>query len=217
MNRIPQPHSPAPWQLTGEGIILAYYFKKGWVEKCGFLPAWLTGHARNGLGYVMLVNYKQAPVGPYRELLFMPGSFAHTGRRSITKIYVDSENSTENGRYNWGIPKETVSIRWHSSGKIDRITIGFADNNFFEATITSGGIPFPVHTAFLPIRLHQQLNEQIYLTGPAGKGWARFARIQSMCIDPNFFPDVGGLSPLAAIKVSPFYMHFPQANVRQAI
>ncbi|HRY35428.1 MAG TPA: hypothetical protein P5249_05915, partial [Smithellaceae bacterium] len=59
--------------------------------------------------------------------------------------------------------------------------------------------------------------EQIYLTGPAGRGWARFARIQSMCIDPDFFPDVEGLSPLAAIKVSPFYMHFPQANVRQAI
>ncbi len=111
----------------------------------------------------------QLQTGPRRTLpgtSFMPGSFAHTGRRSITKIYVDSGSSTENGRYNWGIPKETVSIRWHSSGKIDRITIGFADNNFFEATITSGSIPFPVHTAFLPIRLHQQLNEQIYLTEP---------------------------------------------------
>ena len=180
------------------------------------MPDWLTGSAQSGLGYMMLVNYKQAPVGPYRELLFMPGSFAHTGRRSITKIYVDSENSTENGRYNWGIPKETVSIRWHSSGKIDRITLGFADKNFFEATITSGGIPFPVHTAFLPIRLQQQHNEQFYLTEPTGRGWARFAHIQSICIDQNFFPDVGGLSPLAAIKVSPFYMHFPQADVRPA-
>lgn len=61
------------------------------------------------------------PVGPYDELIYVPGLFSRrprqplrTGRTaaepieyfpSITRIYVSTDESVYNGRKNWGIPK----------------------------------------------------------------------------------------------------------------
>jgi hypothetical protein len=213
MIQIPKPYIPSPWKLRGEAIMMAYRIRQDWVAKQGFLPAYLLGHEKSGLGFVMLVNYQRAPVGPYKELLFMPGPFAHNGKRSITKIYVDSEDSTRNGRYNWGIPKETAAIQWVQSGQADHISVTANGTCFFDCRISSGGIPFPVHTALLPIHLHQQLNGRTYITRPEGKGWGRLARIRDIQINPDYFPDISLLKPIAAIRVSPFFMQFPEAVI----
>lgn len=213
MIQIPEPYVPSPWQLRGEGVIIAYRIRQDWVAKRGFLPAYLAGYEKSGLGFVMLVNYQQATVGPYKELLFMPGPFAHNGKRSITKIYVDSENSTRNGRYNWGIPKETATIRWTKAGHVDHITVTAKGHRFFDCLITSGGLPFPVHTALMPMHLYQQLNGRTYVTHPEGKGWGRLARIRDIHVLQDYFPDISLLNPLAAVRVSPFKMHFPKAVV----
>ena len=77
---IPEPYFPSPWQLKGEGVILTYLFKKAWVEEYGFLPVYLRGNFQGGLGFVMIVNYHESPVGAYKELLFIPGKFSHTGK-----------------------------------------------------------------------------------------------------------------------------------------
>ena len=213
MISIPEPYFPSPWQLKGEGVILTYLFKKAWVEEHGLLPGYLRGKFQGGLGFVMLVNYQESPVGAYKELLFIPGKFSHTGKISITKIYVDSPDSTNNGRYNWGIPKETAAIRWEKSDNEDHITISLCGNNFFDCRITSGGLPFPVHTALMPMRLYQQLNDQTYFTKPEGKGLAKFAHIRDIRVNQDYFPDISLIKPLAAIRVSPFRMHFPKAIV----
>lgn len=202
--------SPPPWKLSGEGIILIFRFNKEWVETNGMLPKHLKGKFKGGLGYVMLVNYENSPVGPYRELLIIPGKFRKTHKQAITKIYVDSEASTQNGRTNWGIPKETLPISWKKEKGKDMIEIRSGKQVVFSTEITSGGISFPVTTSLLPIRLCQTWNKLKYFTKPQGFGWGKLAKIKQMSIDPAFFPDIVNIKPLLAIKVKPFHIKFPE-------
>ncbi len=205
----PNHHSPAPWKLSGEGLILVYKFKRDWVEKNGFLNDTQKGSFKGGLGFVMLVNYLNSPVGPYKELLFIPGKFSPHKRQSITRIFVDSEESTENGRFNWGIPKETVPMIWQKNGKEETIGIGHEDDPILFCKISSGGIPFPTSTKLIPIHLYQELEGITFLTDPSGSGWGKFAKIESLKINEKYFPNVKNQKPLICIKINPFTMHFP--------
>lgn len=206
--------SPPPWKLKGEGIILIYKFKKEWVESHGNLPHHLKGKFKGGLGFVMLVNYENTPVGPYHEVLFIPGKFRKTKKQAITKIYVDSEVSSQNGRANWGIPKETLPIEWVKEKNLDRVRVLKNGVEVFSAEFETGGIPFPVSTAFLPIRLCQTWNKLKYFTRPTGTGFGKITKIKSMDLNPDYFPDIRGLSPLFAVKVDPFNMRFPESTYR---
>ena len=202
--------APAPWKLKGEGIILIFKFNKDWVENHAHLPKHLVGKFRGGLGYVMLVDYHESPVGPYRELLIIPGKFRKTKMQAITKIYVDSEASTLNGRKNWGIPKETLPFVWTKEQGRDIIGIKFGEKEVFSVEITHGGLSFPVSTSLLPIRLCQTLDKVKYYTKPFGSGWGKLAKIKNLAINPDFFPDFSGIKPLMAVKVNPFSIHFPE-------
>lgn len=202
--------APAPWKLKGEGIILIFKFNKDWVENHAHLPKHLVGKFRGGLGYVMLVDYHESPVGPYRELLIIPGKFRKTKMQAITKIYVDSEASTLNGRKNWGIPKETLPFTWTKEQGKDIIGIKFGEKEVFSAEITHGGLSFPVSTSLLPIRLCQTLDKVKYYTKPFGSGWGKLAKIKKLDINSDFFPDFSGIKPLIAVKVNPFSIHFPE-------
>ena len=202
--------SPPPWRLSGEGIILIFRFKKDWVEKSGMLPKQLEGKFKGGLGYVMLVNYEKSPVGPYRELLIIPGKFRKTKKQAITKIYVNSEASTQNGRNNWGIPKETLPISWKKEGNKDVVEIKSGEKIVFSAEISYGGLSFPVTTSVLPINLCQTWNRLKYYTKPSGYGWGKLAKVEKLDLDPNFFPDIRGIKPLLAVKVNPFNIKFPE-------
>jgi hypothetical protein len=90
--------------IDRKGIILAYYFKKYWWKKAVFSR--LADRPRtSGLGYEDMVNYKQAPVGPYRELLFMRFFCAYRPA-SITKIYVDSKTAPKTDDSIGAFPKK---------------------------------------------------------------------------------------------------------------
>lgn len=201
--------APPPWTLQGEGIMLLYRFKKSWVEIKSNLPAQLQGQFKGGFGYVMLVDYSSSPVGPYQELLFIPGQFGEKNFQSITRILVSSEASTDQGRKNWGIPKETASFRWDKEKGKDRIQVALDGKKILDTEITHGGISVPISTALLPLRLKQTLDETTYLTLPKGRGWGKLARVQHMQVDPKLFPDLEGIQPLLALKVNPFAIYFP--------
>lgn len=205
----PSPHIAAPWKLKGEGFILVYRFTKNFVYESGFLREDQLGNFKGGFGYVMLVNYEESPVGPYRELLFIPGKFGPANKQCITKIYVDSDASTENGRYNWGIPKETVPFIWNREGNLTTIAVGSEENPIWFSKLKTGAFPLPVSTKILPINLLQSLNEQNYLTKPEGKGWGKLAQLEKVHIDPQGFPDISRLKPLMCVHVNPFWMSFP--------
>ena len=67
--------APAPWNLTGDAYIMVYKFSKGFVQEYGFLADYQQDRFLGYVGTVMLVDYKTSGVGPYRELLFIPGMF----------------------------------------------------------------------------------------------------------------------------------------------
>lgn len=220
--------APAPWSLRGDGYMIFYKFSREFVEKLGFVPPELEGKFDGYLGSVMLVNYQSSPVGPYRELLFIPGKFKLDDKnginnrpQSITKIYVNSAKSTQNGRENWGIPKETVVFRRNLvdknfiSGDTECIELLDTDGKpFFSITLRAFGLSFPITTAMMPIHLMQNLNEKTYFTTPSGKGKAQFASIKDIKINSEYFPDLTLAKPLMVIKVSNFTMEFPDAVVQ---
>ncbi|WP_111316692.1 acetoacetate decarboxylase family protein [Algoriphagus chordae] len=204
--------APAPWKLQGEGIILIYKFSKDWVETHGNLPDHLKGKFNGGLGYLMLVNYQTSPVGPYKELLFIPGKFGPYGKQAITKIYVSSESSTQNGHANWGIPKETLPISWEKKDGKEIIEVKDGDKIAFSCELKTGKIPFPISTSLLPIDLHQLWDGVDFFTRPSGHGWGKRASIKNIQIDPTYFPDLSGQKPLFAVKIDPFKIIFPEAD-----
>ncbi len=214
--------APAPWSLRGDGYLIFYKFSREFAEELGFIPSELTGKFDGFLGNIMLVNYHTSPVGPYRELLFMPGKFSVNGQRrySITKIYVNSAASTDNGRANWGIPKETVDFRRNLvsknflGGDTERIELLKPNGEpFFSITLTAGGFKFPVTTSMIPIHLVQYLNQKTYFTSPKGSGKGQLATIKNIEVDPRYFPDVSKATPLTILKVSDFVMEFPESQV----
>lgn len=204
--------SPPPWELSGEGIVMIFRFKENWVENSGLLPKHLKGRFKGGLGYVMLVKYDKSPVGPYHELLIIPGKFRKTKMQAITKIYVDSDASTQNGRANWGIPKETLPISWKKKNGMDIVTVRSGEKVIFSTEITSGGIPFPVTTALLPINICQSWKKLKYYTKPHGSGWGKLAKVKTLDLDPDFFPDIRKVKPFLVVKINPFHIKFPEST-----
>ncbi|TDQ14683.1 acetoacetate decarboxylase [Algoriphagus boseongensis] len=209
--------APAPWKLKGDGFILMFKFRENWVEDNGFLPESLKGRFRGGLGYVMLVNYTESPVGPYKELLFIPGKFRKSKTQCITKIYVDSECSTLNGQANWGIPKETLPFSWEKNGNTEEIKVLSGGKPIFSIRLKHGGIKFPVTTAILPIHLRQVWKKIKYYTKPTGTGWGKLAKIEAVDINPEFFPDFREIKPLLSVKIDPFHLEFPEPIFKDEI
>jgi len=213
---------PAPWNLTGYGYMLLYAFKKDFSNEHS--PGFLKGNTTLGFGSVMLVNYEQSNCGPYGELLIIPGKYTHqTGTKkekinTISKIYVSSQSSVENGRKNWGIPKELASFNFQSiSANEERVTIQTDVNGtstrLFEATFKSNRLAFPVNTALLPFPLLQHMEQQAFYTTFSGKGMGHFASMTDVCLDERLFPNILTHKPIAIIKIDPFNITFPKARI----
>ncbi len=208
----------APWHLTGRGFILMYRFQDSFIRENCFLPEEWKETKWSGMGYVMLVDYQDTPVGPYKELLVIPGKSRLGGSRlaTISKIYVDSVDSMENGRKNWGIPKELTDFTWEQEGREHIISIGSGES-WMDIVLEPGSVPFPVDTRILPIHLYQELNNKIYRVSPRGKGTGHFTLVKGINVNPNFFPDIDLVEPLVAIYVDPFRLTFPEPEIEHII
>ncbi|GAB4126542.1 MAG: hypothetical protein OHK0045_01340 [Raineya sp.] len=212
--------APAPWTLQGKGYILLYRFSKEFVERQGFLTNFHKQYEFRGIiGAVMLVDYGSSPVGGYQEILFVPGMFrfAQTTAFNISKIYVSTYESVYNGIKNWGIPKElaTFSLEKQSNG-FERFEVFRDGKNFFRADLKSFGLPVYVNTAWFPFRFYQPLGEQVLLTKPHGKGWAKFCKAKNIQVNASFFPDISTQKLLAAMLVPHFTMSFPIPQIVKA-
>lgn len=213
--------SPAPWLLTGEGYILAFKFPAHFVQAHGFIPPFLKNCFAGGIGAVMLVDYQQSPVGPYREALFIPGHFNYAKRRllSITKIYVSTLASVEDGQRNWGIPKELATFEFDNlSSSEQHIKMSNDERTILDITISSHGPSIPVNTAWNPISftLIQQQGNRIMLTKPQGRGKIQHASIECAVVEENAFPDFTRIKPLGVIRILDFSLHFPVPRLLSA-
>lgn len=201
----------APWTLTGSGYVFLFRFPKKFVEQQAFLAPYQRDAYRGVVGSVMLVDYRTSPVGPYFELLFIPGLFDLAGKWSfsISKIYVSSHDSVWNGIQNWGIPKELADFTVTAlDAKTERIDVSLGNAPFFSVQLKKKFVSFPVSTALFPFRITQTLGNDLVLTEPSARGRASFVGVQNMKIDATYFPDVSTIRPLSVLKIEQFVMNF---------
>lgn len=210
---------PAPWYLDGSGYIVIYRFPRQFSEKGFFQPLFETNDAHTSYGALMLVNYDRSTAGPYKELLFTPGKFkvGNSKYHSITKIYVSSRESVENGRRNWGIPKELAdfSIKKLRERK-EKIVVHNGKERILEIVFQNGMIPFPMSTKLLPLPLVHSLEDTIFFTQFQGNGICSLSKILSMKTNPLFFPDIADVKPLICVGVKRFSLEFPKARIIKA-
>jgi hypothetical protein len=125
--RHPVQRVAAPWTLEAESYLLFL--------KLSSLPdglydsledAWADpglGEFKGGLGAIMIVRYTSTPVGPYDELMLIPGNFSVPQPANgpptvpkkalrIARIYVSQRTTTYNGRLNWNIPKHLARFEF---------------------------------------------------------------------------------------------------------
>lgn len=206
--------APPPWKLKGNGYIFLYHFPKLFVEKFGFLADYQADrYDGDFVGTVMLVDYATSAVGPYHELLFVPGRLNFDKKKifSISKIYVSSQDSVENGIANWGIPKELADFKITKlSEKQEIIEVMIAGKTFFKVRLWKRSFKFSISTKFFPLKLAQKLGNDLLITNSPAKGKASFAKLHNIEIDEAHFPPISQLKPLSVLAVSDFEMEFPK-------
>jgi hypothetical protein len=208
---------PAPWNLRGHGFMLLYRFPPQFgnfhpqlSDDLPFLGGW---------GALMLVDYFESPVGPYHELLLIPGKylFPRGGRYSISHIFVDSLLSTQSGRENWAIPKQMAHFSWEHYRREDYLSVQVQGRVCFEARLHSGGPRFPLNTRLLPLQIGQQDGPDWLFTQPQGHGKARLARLIDLRTDePDLLPDLTPFRPWLALKIENFRLCFPEPEIEPA-
>ena len=209
---------PAPWQLAGDGHILISWGQKQRNLRDGFIPTELVPLYKGLINITMFVDYKSSPVGPYRELLYIPGVFAGAGKQpflSITKIYVDSLASTLSGRKNWGIPKEMAEFTVRKRGGCEQISVGTGSESIASYQLQSFGPRLPVSMDLLPPKLRrfgELLDGLFYSYHFSGSGKIQWSRVSDLRSHRQFFPELGGRSPFLCLKVTDFKLQFPVAE-----
>lgn len=209
--------APPPWKLKGNGYIFLYHFPKSFVEKFGFLADYQADRFNGDfVGTVMLVDYATSAVGPYHELLFVPGRLNFDKKKifSISKIYVSSQESVENGIANWGIPKELADFRISKLNEKEEIVeVMIAGKTFFKVHLQKRSFKFSITTKFFPLKLAQKLGNDLLITNSPAKGKASFAKLLNIEVDSSHFPPISQLKPLSILAVSDFEMEFPHPEI----
>lgn len=105
------PIAPAPWTLKATIYLFATYTSASQLPPLSYSslesnhpPFTASSKFVGGLGSVQLIRYTESPVGPYDELLIVPGFFEWGdagGRRKnarVSRIYVSQRDTCWNGR-----------------------------------------------------------------------------------------------------------------------
>lgn len=212
--------APAPWALKGDGYIIVSAVSKADNLEGAFISEGLQDRYEQSLSVTMLVDYKDSPVGPYQELLYIPGTFRFGDGKthaSISKIFVSSLSSVVNGRKNWGIPKELASFEREAGAHgRESVRVFGEDQEIAHFQVKTFGPKLPLSTFALPSffkTLGQELNGQTYVFELKAKGWAELAVLEETESDPGFFPELSRGKVLLALKVSDFSLVFPEAKI----
>lgn len=211
---------PAPWALHGDGYLFLLRTDRIRPEP-QHGPAHEQRHAHRGpFAYAIFLDYAGSPVGPYRELAFVPGSFRFGARQllSITKIYVSTQASVDNGRRNWGIPKELASFTVeHRSERLDYISMRVDGELAAELTLLRSGPNLPMATWVLPKRLRtigQQLDGTTFEISPSARGFVARAKVEHAWSDESLFPALNPGSIAMAVRLSRVQLAFPEPVIR---
>jgi len=205
----------APWDLAGGAYIFVYHFSREFRRSLKFRVDNSAGDT-TGFGAVMIINYTTSNVGPYNEILFDPGKSYFLGKKahSITKIYVSSQASLTNGRRNWGIPKELATFSYESLSKNEEhITVQSDGIPFFDVVIKTRAVRLPLNMKIIKFPMVQILDQKTFSFTIWFDGKCNLAKIESLQIDQERFPDISNEKPFIGFHSKAFKLVFPVAEV----
>ena len=215
--------SPAPWTLIGRGHIFLFRSSPALDQQDGGIS---EAHPRqlDHFNTVMLVDYTASDVGPYRELLFIPGRFGFPegAYRSITRIYVSTTTSRSAGEQNWGIPKRHAHFDWQRDGREEQVTVTTPEGaRVATLGLRTARFPhIPVRTTLAPRRLSTLLHPwqgRRLSVSLSAHGWVHWCRLTSASTDPALFPALSQRTLLGGVTASRFEMLFPAAVAHPAV
>ncbi|ETS87245.1 hypothetical protein PFICI_01073 [Pestalotiopsis fici W106-1] len=115
---------PAPWKLKGTVYTVTFWCKAGQLPDFAYSPLEaasayadpkISGQHHGGTSQLQVIRYTESPVGPYDEMIIIPGFFDYRVEENgkvktkknarVTRIYVSQNKTCWNGRKNWNIPK----------------------------------------------------------------------------------------------------------------
>jgi hypothetical protein len=213
------PRVPAPWTLQGHAWMVALRLPPGDPARTAFLPADLQASLQSAVSVLMCVAYDSAPCGPYRELLFIPGTaqFGQGRYPTISRILVSTWDSVVNGRRNWGIPKDQASFDWSQADGNDHWRVSSDGREVCTLQFTPPvGPRLPLRSRWVPGAIGtvaQRLAGSTYYVRPEARGWMRMCRLRQVRCNDALFPDLGRATVLAALRIEDFRMVFPVARV----
>ncbi|MGQ9908322.1 MAG: acetoacetate decarboxylase family protein [Candidatus Flexifilum sp.] len=210
--------TPPPWLLRGTGYVVLYWFQRDPGRAAQFCQPHLADAWRGGPGSLTWMDYRESPVGPYREILFVPGQFAIAGRRSfsISRIYVETLASVIGGRANWGIPKDLAEFNSDRRADGTEILSAHSDGRTIARLIVHPlGPQIPLDTAFMPLPMMQYMDGKFFHTPLTLRGRVQFLDVVHIETDPtgSELPPLTGVRPLLALKLNDFAVTFPQPRI----
>jgi hypothetical protein len=214
------PRVPAPWALRGNAWIVLLRLPPQAEARHAFVSAELQRSLAAPVSALMFVDYLEAPCGPYRELLFIPGVMRFPdGRRhaSISRILVSTWDSVVNGRANWGIPKDRGDFDIVRRPEIERLTVSEGERQICRLDFEPArGLRLPLTTSWLPaswLTLAQSYEGRVYYYAPTARGSMKTCRLLKWEFDRASFPDLTPATVVSALRIEDFALEFPVARV----
>jgi hypothetical protein len=214
------PRVPPPWRLRGSGYAFLFTFEPWFLRTGGFLPPELEEGFEAQLGVLMLIDYRESPVGPYRELLFAAGRNLRWRHHlfTISRIYVSTAASAVDGRENWGIPKRTADFEVvPGSGGAERVIVQQGRLAEVDLTVAPArGLALPAAAPLVPPSwrtITQFLDGRTWNTRLGGWGLLRPATLLDFRTLPKAFPDVNQGKLVAGFQARDFRLWLPLARV----
>ncbi len=187
------------------------------------IPLDIRDSLKSSVSVLMYVDYTHSNAGPYKELLYVPGTAQFSEKLgnkrllTISNIVVSSASSVKNGRINWGIPKNLCNFDVAQGPEnLQEISLHQDDIPQFELAYRGKGFAFPIHTGLVPgfmKTLGQRWEGKEFMYSPSAKGKARFAKVHVMQNLGNAFPDLDLNEVLMALEITQFQMTFPVAHI----
>lgn len=84
-------------------------------QNASFASPEYAGRFLGGPAGLTVIRYTETPVGPYDELIIIPGTYAWGQQQQnprISRIYVSQRHAMYNGRLHWNIPKHLARFEW---------------------------------------------------------------------------------------------------------
>jgi hypothetical protein len=214
---------PAPWTLNGKGLIVVLRSKAEKLHADARIPLDIRDTLKTPVSVLMYVDYTHSNAGPYKELLYIPGTALFSEKLgnkrllTISNIVVSSASSVKNGRINWGIPKNLCNFDVAQGPEgIQEISLHHEGVPQFELAYRAKGFTFPINTGLVPgfmKTLGQRWGGKEFMYSPSAKGKARFAKVHVLQNLGNAFPDLDLNDVVTALEITQFQMTFPVAHV----